>query len=175
MIGGAVVSNGRVYVASGLSYIMGHPDNHFHALVLPGDSAIKNKQTGGMQTGPLDPTFKNVYQSIIAKSCIQSQCHGSTQQGLLFMGAQAEAYKNLVGIMAQGVCTDPMNMSPTCACGMSGKTRVVAGQPDQSLLVEKVGGNPKCGDRMPPTGDVLRDDQQKLIKDWISAGAKNDG
>jgi polyvinyl alcohol dehydrogenase (cytochrome) len=174
MIGGAVVNNGRVYVASGLSYIMGHPDNHFHAFVLPGDSALKNKQMGNTNTGPLDPTFTNVYRTIIAKNCIQSQCHGTTRQGQLFMASQANAYTDLVGAMAAGLCTDPMNTSPTCACGASGKTRVVAGQPDQSLLVDKIGGNPSCGDRMPPTGDVLPDDQQKLIKDWISAGANND-
>jgi len=175
IIGGPVVNNGRLYVASGLQYLFGHPDNHFHAFVLPGDPALTHKQQAAADAGPLKPTFTNVYRTILAKNCIDSQCHGTTRQGNLFMGAQSDAYNDLVGVKARGVCTAPdAGTSGTCACGTSGETRVVAGQPDQSLLVQKIGGNPPCGDRMPPTGDVLPDDQQKLIKDWITAGANND-
>ena len=105
---------------------------------------------------------------LVKAICIGRQSQQAKQKN------QANAYTDLVNAPAAGVCTDPMNMSPTCACGMSGKTRVVPGSPDQSLLVEKIGGNPSCGDPMPPTGNFLPDDQQKLIKDWISAGANND-
>jgi polyvinyl alcohol dehydrogenase (cytochrome) len=175
IIGGPVVNNGRVFVPSGLSYIYGHRDDQFHAFALPDDPAFSKTVTGGPGGGPLEPTFKNVYQSIIARNCIQSQCHGSTRQGNLFMADQADAYKNLVGAPAAGVCTGPDAGSHVmCACGKSGKTRVVAGSPEKSLLVEKLAGNPSCGDRMPSTGDVLPDDQQQLVKDWITAGANND-
>ena len=175
IIGAPIINNGRVYVASGLEYTFGHADDKLHAFALPDDPAIGKQGTGGTTTGPLDPTFTNVYRSIIAKNCIQSQCHGSTRQGNLSMASQSGAYNELVGVMASGMCVGPdAGSHATCACGKSGKTRVVAGKPDQSLLVEKIGGNPTCGDRMPPTGDVLADDQQALVKSWISAGANND-
>jgi polyvinyl alcohol dehydrogenase (cytochrome) len=176
IIGAPIVSNGRVYVPSGLEYAFGHADDQLHAFALPDDPAV-GKQGGGTTgpTGPLDPTFTNVYKTIVAKNCIQSQCHGSTRQGNLFMADESDAYKNLVGVQASGVCVGPdAGSHASCACGTSGKTRVVAGDPDQSLLIQKLGGNPSCGDRMPPTGDVLPDDQQKLVKDWITAGANND-
>ncbi len=175
IIGAPIINNGRVYVASGLEYTFGHADDKLHAFALPDDPAIGKQGTGGTTTGPLDPTFTNVYRSIIAKNCIQSQCHGSTRQGNLSMASQSGAYNELVGVMASGMCVGPdAGSHATCACGKSGKTRVVAGKPDQSLLVEKIGGNPTCGDRMPPTGDVLADDQQALVKSWVSAGANND-
>jgi len=177
IIGGPVINKGRVYVPSGLQYFQGHPDDKLHAFALPDDPAF-SKQGGGASNGePLKPTFTNVYRSVIAKSCIQSQCHGASKLGNLGMANMKDAYTNLVGAMASGNCEPAMPGGappPNCGCASSGKTRVVADNPDESLLVEKLAGNPSCGDRMPNTGEPLPDAQQKLVKDWIAAGAKFD-
>ena len=50
---------------------------------------------------------------------------------------------------------------------------VLPGKPEESLLVEKLSGNPSCGDRMPPVGDPLSDELQTLVKNWIAQGAQN--
>jgi hypothetical protein len=177
IIGGPVINKGRIYVPSGIQYFQGHPDDKLHAFALPDDPAW-DKQNGGNTGGePLKPTFTNVYRSVIAKSCIQSQCHGASKTGNLAMANQTDAYNNLVNVAASGTCEPAMPGGPpppNCGCAMSGKTRVVPSSPDQSLLVEKLAGNPSCGDRMPNTGEPLPDTQQNLVKDWISAGAKQD-
>jgi hypothetical protein len=93
------------------------------------------------------------------------------------MANQNDAYNNLVNVAASGTCEPAMPGGPpppNCGCAGSGKTRVVPKSPDESLLVEKLAGSPSCGDRMPNTGDPLPDTQQQLVKDWISAGAKQD-
>jgi hypothetical protein len=51
--------------------------------------------------------------------------------------------------------------------------RVKAGDPDNSLLVQKLEGKQKCGMEM-PIGGMLKPEQIKLVRDWIMAGAKND-
>lgn len=172
VVGAPVVNDGRVYVTSGLSYFFGHADDKLHALALPGDPAIGKHFDAGSGPDLSAPTFGNVYEAIIAKSCIDSQCHGAAKQGNLDMGNQIVAFSNLVGTKASGMCAGP-DGGPlsTCGCAKSGKVRVVPGKPDQSLLVEKLGGNPSCGDRMPPTSDPLPDDLQNLVKNWILSGA----
>jgi polyvinyl alcohol dehydrogenase (cytochrome) len=170
-IGAPVVNNGRIYVASGLSYYFGHPDDKLHVFALPDDPAIGEKY----DAPPPDltsPTFANVYTQIIAKSCIDAQCHGSSAQGKLGMVGPTGAYGNLINNPAQGTCPGPDGSTTnSCACGESGLTRVIPGDPDHSLLVMKLSGNPPCGDRMPPNAEPLSDDLQKLVRNWILAGA----
>lgn len=48
---------------------------------------------------------------------------------------------------------------------------VVAGKPDQSLLIQYLTGKKKP--RMPMNAPPLSDAQMKTISDWITAGAKN--
>ena len=56
----------------------------------------------------------------------------------------------------------------------SGKTYVVPGKPDESLLYTKVSPTPPCGLRMPASGVVLEDSEIATFKAWIMAGARND-
>jgi hypothetical protein len=92
-------------------------------------------------------------------------CHGGAANPSLngnFGGLNTKeaAYTALVGKMAVGaMCT--------------GKTYVVAGQPEMSLLYQKVASAPMCGMRMPP-GGMLAADKVELLKTWIMGGAKND-
>jgi hypothetical protein len=53
-------------------------------------------------------------------------------------------------------------------------TLVVPGDPDSSLLWQKVGSDtPPVGDRMPLTGPVLSAGQLALIRTWIEQGAQD--
>jgi polyvinyl alcohol dehydrogenase (cytochrome) len=174
IIGAPVVNNGRVYVPSGLSYTFGHRDDKLHALALPDDPAVGKKFDAGKMPDLSAPTFTNVYKVVLAKNCIDSQCHGSTKQGNLGMSSQSEAYTSLVSVMASGKCAGADGgLVASCGCGNSMKYRALPGFPEASLLVEKLSGNPSCGDRMPPTGEPLSADLQNLVKNWITAGAPN--
>ncbi|HEX3596182.1 MAG TPA: PQQ-binding-like beta-propeller repeat protein [Polyangiaceae bacterium] len=175
IIGAPVVNDGRVYVPSGLTYYFGHPDDKLHALALPDDPAIGKKFDAGPPPDLSAPTFTNVYKAVISKSCIDAQCHGSSHQGNLDMSSQFATLSALVRIPASGTCPGADGgPSKSCGCGDSGKIRVVPGKPEESLIVEKLAGNPSCGERMPPTGDPLPGDLQNLVKNWISAGAPID-
>ena len=93
-------------------------------------------------------------------------CHGlppnDKSNGLLSFGAdKSTAYEALVGkTSASSVC--------------NGKPLVVAGDPEQSLLLQKLSSAPPCGGQMPLGGSPLTDDQQAMVRSWIAAGAKND-
>ena len=93
-------------------------------------------------------------------------CHGrpadQVGNGRLSMGMDAHsAHDALVG---------KTSMSDACA----GRTLVVPGDPDTSLLVQKIGAAPPCGDRMPLGGAPLSDAQISMIRGWIAAGANDD-
>jgi polyvinyl alcohol dehydrogenase (cytochrome) len=175
IIGAPVVNNGRVYVTSGLTYYFGHPDDKLHALALPDDPAVgKHFDVVRPPTfDPNKPTFANVYKAVFAKSCIDAQCHGSSQQGNLTLTGIIGAGNALVNVAASGMCAGADGgLLSTCGCASSGKVRVVPGKPEESLLVEKLAGNPSCGDRMPPTGLPISDELQTLVKNWIKQGAQ---
>jgi hypothetical protein len=56
----------------------------------------------------------------------------------------------------------------------SGSKIIVAGDPCNSYLVQKVSPAPPNGARMPLVGPPFwTDDEQQLLKDWIAEGAKN--
>jgi hypothetical protein len=93
-------------------------------------------------------------------------CHSmpasDISNGNLSTGTDQEStYAALVG---------PTSTSSKC----SGKAFVVPFQPDQSLLVDKLGDTPVCGDRMPLGGMALDHAQLDLVVSWIEAGAQND-
>jgi hypothetical protein len=164
-------------------------------LLLLGLAACSNdsKKATADSGAPATPTFTHVYTLVMrGDGCTQAQCHGALGEGGLRLGLQAVAYTNLVGVKAAGPCDRggagdsgsgdsgssgagfPGLPTPVCGCGLSGKTRVVAGDPDASLLVEKLKGAPSCGDRMPRTGDLISVEHRALVEQWIRLGAKND-
>lgn len=95
-------------------------------------------------------------------------CHKTAASGggLMFDPAdKAGSFAALVGPKSAG-----LNGS-TC----TGKTYVVPGMPDASLLYEKIAkAMPSCGARMPATGTIMMDDEIATVRAWIMAGAKND-
>ncbi len=119
-----------------------------------------------------DPTFSEIYDEIfVASGCTAAPlCHGN-DQGKLTMRDRDGAYAALVNVKAMG-----MNIpdNGTAHCADTGLTRVVPGDPDNSLLVQKIEQvTPACGSRM-PIGTPLIDDQMEKVRNWIAAGAKND-
>ena len=170
IVGAPVVNDGRLYFQSGLTYFFGHPDDKLHVLALPDDPAVGKHYDAGPEEDLTAPTFGNVFTAVIAKSCIDSQCHGAAKQGNLDMGNQITAFSNLRA-KASGKCEGADGSPTACGCASSGKIRVVPGKPEESLLVEKLSGNPSCGDRMPPNSEPLSSELQDLVKRWIASGA----
>jgi hypothetical protein len=114
--------------------------------------------------GPAATTFTRVY-SIITDRCAPCHTQNATPSGGLDMRSQASAYSELVGKAAEG---------GACSQG-GGRTRVVAGNPDGSLLIRKLKGTHDCGNRMPAGGNTaLSSALIDEIADWIEAGAEND-
>jgi hypothetical protein len=86
----------------------------------------------------------------------------------------AEGYTALVGVKAMGMpIPADMAMASAPVCSGMDIERVKAGDPDHSLLVQKLEHTQKCGLEMPPGGSI-KPELVKLVRDWIAAGAKND-
>lgn len=123
---------------------------------------------GGTETpAPTPATFARVKAEVFTPSCgISTACHkgASSQEGLDLDG---DAYAQLVGVMAK--------QKP-------GTLRVKASAPDESYLLDKILGRnlptpPSAAVRieaMPPPSGGLTEAQIAVVRDWITAGAKND-
>ncbi len=111
-------------------------------------------------SAPMVPTFGQVY-TIIAADC--RPCHTAEDDGDLDMSSRRLAFDNLVNEDASG-----------SACAGDGRVRVVPGDAEESLLVQKLEGTQDCGDRMPRGRTALPQAQIELIKAWIEGGANDD-
>jgi hypothetical protein len=126
---------------------------------------------GGGMAGNAAPAakFSEIYAMMfpMATNARCDACHSmpanDIANGNLEMGTtQMSAYMALVG-----------QTSKSSRC-MS-KTLVVPGQPEMSLLYQKLSSaTPPCGSRMPLGGTAFSDAQLEMIRSWIAAGAKND-
>ena len=111
--------------------------------------------------GPPPVSFSTQIQAqILTPSC--APCHtddGRTPSGGLNL-KQGSAYANLVGV---------------ASTGKPGATRVIAGNPSGSYLVQKLEGAADIvGLRMPRNGPpFLTDAQVATIRQWIQNGAPN--
>jgi hypothetical protein len=149
--------------------------------VSPGSASCDTitSQSVTVTCGTLNPTFTNVYNSIISQRCVS--CHrpggGGFNVGRLDMSTADAAFANLVGVAAQGTGAGTSGV----ACGTAGLTRVVAGDAANSLIFNKTNSKLQgvlapCGSPMPtPAGaSPLTAGQVELIRNWITAGALND-
>lgn len=131
--------------------------------------------TGG--TGPTfvpgSPTFTAIFQEIMLPTGCNAGafCHGGTLgQGSLLLTDQTTAHAALVGVPAMGVLPPP-----GVNCADTGLMRVAAGNPDTSLLIQKLAGTQTCGTPMPPPPAPLLDAaKQQQVRIWILNGALND-
>jgi hypothetical protein len=159
---GASIVGGRVHFGSGMQHIVGTVNRKFHVLALPGD--------GGPGPGPGpepspsgEPTFTAVYDEVfVGEGCNTPLCHGGSA-GNLSMATKDAAYEALVNAPAAGEL-----------CAASGLIRVVPGDPEASLLFDKVASRtPVCGDPM-PIAAALPADKIEQLRRWIELGAPND-
>ncbi len=114
------------------------------------------------RVGVMSPTWAYIYPAIIRPSCAAiATCHGSGASGMLDLSTPEGGRLALVG-----------EASVLPGCG----TRVVAGQPAMSFLIEKLEGTqtPTCGSQMPISTVTLSTEQIDLIRTWIMNGALND-
>lgn len=109
---------------------------------------------GGNGGTPPEPTFSNV-QSIFNSSCATSGCHdSSTEQN----GVNLTSYGDVMNSVGQ----------------QYGENVVQAEDAAGSPLVDKIeSSNPEFGQRMPPNGPYLSNDDIDLIKEWINEGAED--
>jgi hypothetical protein len=173
--GAAAVVNGNVIVSSGLMYT-------FATDALPNNKIICYSLDGGSGTTPPPPTgaqptgaatWSAVYSEVIvANGCTgSSMCHGGdVGVGALSLQTKDSAYTALVGTKAMGSNLTPGGTN----CKDLEVARVVAGDPDNSLLVEKLEATQPCGDPMPPGGIRLKDAQIQQVRMWVKNGAKRD-
>jgi hypothetical protein len=127
--------------------------------------------TGSAAAGTAAPSGAATFTAVVAifadpkNNC--GLCHAmmTIGGGLIFDPANKQGtYTALVGVTSKGTLGSQ--------CG--GKTYVVAGQPDASLLYHKVAdATPPCGVRMPASGAVLSDMEIATVKAWIAGGALN--
>lgn len=113
-----------------------------------------------------DPVWSAIYPRVIGPTCATAiGCHGLEPRSAgLDMSSETAAYDSLVGVAAS---TD---VAAGALCGMAFATRVVPGEPDLSLIVQKLEGSPPCGDPM-PVGPPLSSNAIEAIRAWIAAGA----
>ena len=119
-------------------------------------------------------TWTMVYDSVIIESgCVAGgACHqSSAAASKLGLADPVMAHTELVNVMAMGMnlpgTTGPIN------CAGTGNVRVKPGDPDNSLLMQKLEGKQTCGLAMPP-GGMLDAAKVSLVRGWITAGAKMD-
>jgi len=105
-------------------------------------------------------TFQSLQDTVFTPSCAVSGCHtGAAPQAGMNL-SQGQAYAAIVNVPSVEVAS---------------LLRVKPGDPDQSYLVRKIEGTATVGARMPLGGPALPADRIQAIRQWISAGALNDG
>lgn len=138
---------------------------------------------------PLEPLWSNIHERLIARRCASAACHGLADKGELRLdGGREAALAAMVGIVSRS--TD---------CGSSTGPLIVPGNPDGSLLMQKLEGRvrgaacttdaecaspstcidalcstPVCGDLMPIGGSRVSTASLQAIRMWITNGAMND-
>ena len=116
----------------------------------------------------LEPTFSSVQREIFeardaAGRAACTECHtdagGRTPSGGLNLRHEV-AYAALVGVASRG---------------KTGAVRVIAGDADNSYMIQKLEGRSGIvGERMPRTGGpFLTEGQMTILKRWIATGANN--
>lgn len=113
---------------------------------------------------PQEPaTFTRIY-ALLRQRC--RSCHQPGATYSLDFSTKQIAYDELVG-------GPNMGAAEFIVCSGFGYRRVVPGDPDASLLVQKLEATQPCGDRMPP-GAMPDLGLSGEVRRWVSAGALND-
>ncbi len=111
-----------------------------------GPSVLPDAVIAEALRGPVD--FNKHVRPILEQNCVA--CHDGTQM--------VPGYMNLT------------NREATLNDGPFGP-RIVPGAPDKSLLIKNLAALHAPVRTMPPVGNRLTDDEKKILRNWISAGA----
>lgn len=104
---------------------------------------------------PLAPTFASIQQNVFTPQC--TVCHSGAAAPLGLRLDEASSYAMLVNVASVEV---------------SGLSRVLPGNPDQSYLVQKIEGRAAVGGRMPLNAPPLPQATIDVIRQWILEGAQ---
>lgn len=137
-------------------------DGEFSGSFPSGDSTEGGdfESTFSLSTSVMSPTLDDIQASVFTVSCSSGGCHsgptgGSLPGGMDLTSADA-SFANLVGVSSI--------QQPSLS-------RVAAGDPDNSYLVQKLEGTAATGNRMPLGGGALDQAVIDDIRQWISDGA----
>lgn len=118
---------------------------------------------------PPEPNWDSIYDFFDGNNCVTG-CHdGSSEsaeetfmQSNLDLSDKDTAYMEMVGVTAEGE-----------DCGGDGAgTLIVAGDPDASILIDKLeNATPSCGGPMPDGRALLPEEFVAPIRQWIADGA----
>ena len=106
-----------------------------------------------------DPSFLAEVSRVLARIC--ADCHSGISPAAQLSLEASRSYSELVNVPAVASCR--------------GEPRVTPGDPDHSVLLQKMSGA-DCGQRMPPTNPTYYDhatDELALVRTWIENGAPN--
>ena len=119
------------------------------------DEGSSPTNPGGGDSPPATVSYATDIQPIWDRAC--TGCHGQNGNGGLDLRAPGSRDR-LVDVTAQ-------NYSPAI--------RVVPGDPDNSVLYDKLTGGGRFGGAMPP-GGLLPAADRELVRRWIADGAPDD-
>lgn len=109
--------------------------------------------TGGIPISPETVSYIEDVQPIFNGSCGGGNCHITSSTN----GVNLSSHNAVINSVGSSY----------------GTAIVVAGQPDQSPLVDKIEPRPDIGGRMPSGGGNLTPDEINTIRAWIEGGAEN--
>ena len=121
-------------------------------------SSMATLFSAGCGGGGIEPTLTDIHEVIISRSCSSESCHGgSSPEADLDLSTVAASYASMVGVES---VEEP------------DFTRVVPGDPDNSLIYMVLLGPVGAIDQMPP-GYELSADEIEAVRQWIEDGAEN--
>lgn len=127
------------------------------ACVAQPDDYPSGAPPGGARSSGGTPGSTNstcsTWATVLAQRCAGSGCHGATNPAAGLDLASAGVAARLVG-------------QTSAAC--PGQVLVVAGDPQASYLLDKLGSSPACGKQMPMSG-ALPADEYNCVSTWIGS------
>ncbi|MCB9595433.1 MAG: hypothetical protein H6719_22120 [Sandaracinaceae bacterium] len=123
----------------------------------------------GVCVPPVEPRWSAIHAQVMTPRCATPLCHDDRASGHLDLRDVAAGHAALVGVRSDG----------SILCRTTSLERVAPGDPDASLLVQKLQGEDAsgahvCGERMPLGRGEIPAQHLAAIREWIQAGAAQD-
>lgn len=142
-------------------------------LACDGLDTTTGTSSGGSSGGgfTVAPRLTDIQAKVLTPSCSFTSCHGGNFPSAQLNLQPGNSYAELVGVAA--------TWQPLCDAGTRNLMRVVAGQPDQSFLMDKLANTDsqlaaRCLGRAMPQGNPgLPQAALDAIAQWITEGAQD--